>query len=164
MCRSCAGWRPSWTRTASSPMTSRISTCSIGNSCAEMRKAPNNGAGAHFKEWEGGLSIEDVGDVAAEQPYVSMLYERLDRLRKRASGHLAETLAGGVATPDQGMSQRDSTAAEWSRRIGQLNAAENGLCFGPLDLEDGERRYVGRLGIVDHEGDYDSLLLDWRAP
>ena len=93
-----------------------------------------------------------------------MLYERLDRLRERASGYLAETLSSGVATPDQGMSERDSAAAEWSRRLGQLNAAENGLCFGRLDLEDGERRYVGRLGIVDDEGDYESLLLDWRAP
>ena len=93
-----------------------------------------------------------------------MLYERLDRMRQRASGYLSETLIGGVATPDQGMSERDSTAGEWSRRIAQLNAAENGLCFGRLDLSGGERRYVGRLGIVDGEGDYESLLLDWRAP
>ncbi len=110
------------------------------------------------------MSISDSGDVGAEQQYVSMLYERLDRLRERASGYLAETLSSGVATPDQGMSERDSAAAEWSRRLGRLNAAENGLCFGRLDLEDGERRYVGRLGIVDDKGDYESLLLDWRAP
>ena len=110
------------------------------------------------------MSISDSGDVGTEQQYVSMLYGRLDRLRERASGHLAETLSSGVATPDQGMSERDSAAAEWSRRLGQLNAAENGLCFGRLDLSDGERRYVGRLGIVDDKGDYESLLLDWRAP
>jgi len=110
------------------------------------------------------LSISDAGDVGTEQRYVSMLYERLDRMRERASGYLSETLIGGVATPDQGMSERDSTAGEWSRRIAQLNAAENGLCFGRLDLSGGERRYVGRLGIVDGEGDYESLLLDWRAP
>jgi len=108
--------------------------------------------------------MSDAGDVTVEQQYVSMLYERLDRLRERASGYLAETLTSGVATPDQGMSERDSAAAEWSRRLGQLDAAENGLCFGRLDLSDGERRYVGRLGIVDGESDYESLLLDWRAP
>jgi DNA helicase IV len=119
---------------------------------------------SHFKEWESGLSIADVEDVATEQSYVSMLYGRLDRLRERASGYLAETLISGVATPDQGMSERDSAAAEWARRVGQLDAAENGLCFGRLDLDDGERRYVGRLGIVDDEGDYEPLLLDWRAP
>jgi DNA helicase IV len=105
-----------------------------------------------------------ISDVETEQPYVSMLYERLDRLRQRAAGYLAETLIARPATVDQGMSERDSTAAEWSRRVAQLDAAENGLCFGRLDLDDGERRYVGRLGIVDDEGDYDALLLDWRAP
>ena len=93
-----------------------------------------------------------------------MLYEQLDRLRQRASGYLSETLISGVATSDQGMSERDSAAAEWSRRLAQLNAAENGLCFGRLDLDDGERRYIGRIGIFDDEGDYEPLLMDWRAP
>ncbi|HEV7657913.1 MAG TPA: AAA family ATPase [Mycobacteriales bacterium] len=93
-----------------------------------------------------------------------MLYGRLDRLRERASGWLRETLIGGVATPDQGMSERDSSAASWARRVSQLDAAENGLVFGRLDLEDGEARYIGRLGIVDDDGDYEPLLLDWRAP
>ena len=105
-----------------------------------------------------------ISDVETEQAHVSMLYGRLDRLRQRAAGWLAETLIGGVASPDQGMSERDSTAAGWSRRIGQLDAAENGLCFGRLDLDGGEQRYVGRLGIVDEDGDYEPLLLDWRAP
>ena len=108
--------------------------------------------------------MSDAGDVTVEQQYVSMSYERLDRLRERASGYLAETLTSGVATPDQGMSERDSAAAEWSRRLGQLDAAENGLCFGRIDLSDGERRYIGRLGILDEENDYETMLLDWRAP
>ena len=108
------------------------------------------------------MSIAD--DVEAEQSYVSMLYGRVDRLRERAAHWLAETLTNGVATVEQGMSERDSAAAEWSRRIGQLDAAENGLCFGRLDLDGGERRYVGRLGVIDEDGDFEPLLLDWRAP
>jgi DNA helicase IV len=102
--------------------------------------------------------------IEAEQEYVSMLYGRLDDLRGRAADRLAETLITPAASVDQGMSERDSTAAEWSRRVAQLDAAENGLCFGRLDLDGGEARYVGRLGIVDDEGDYEPLLLDWRAP
>ena len=111
------------------------------------------------------MSISDAGDVATEQQYVSMLYERLDRLRERASGYLVRD-ADRAAWPRPTRACPSGTArpAEWSRRLGQLNAAENGLCFGRLDLDDGERRYVGRLGIVDDEGDYESLLLDWRAP
>ena len=103
-------------------------------------------------------------DVEVEQEYISMLYGRLDSLRERAAGWLAETLITTVASVDQGMSERDSAAAEWSRRVGQLEAAEHGLCFGRLDLDGGETRYVGRLGIVDEDGDYEALLLDWRAP
>ena len=49
-------------------------------------------------------------------------------------------------------------------RIAQLDAAEEGLCFGRLDLVEGERRYVGRIGILDEDGDFEPLLLDWRAP
>src|SRR4051812_39925123 len=104
-----------------------------------------------------------MAELATEQAYVSMLYGRLDRLRDRAAGRLAEVLASPGGT-DQAMSERDSFAAELSHRIGQLDAAEHGLCFGRLDLDDGDRRYVGRIGIVDDAGDYDQLLVDWRAP
>jgi DNA helicase IV len=104
-----------------------------------------------------------TAEIAAEQGYVSMLYGRLDRLRERAAARLAEVLASPGGT-DQAMSERDTFAADLSRRIGQLDAAEHGLCFGRLDLDGGERRYVGRLGIVDDEGDHEQLLVDWRAP
>ena len=92
-----------------------------------------------------------------------MLYGRLDRLGERAAARLADALASPGGS-DQAMSERDSFAAEESRRIVQLDAAEHGLCFGRLDLDGGERRYVGRLGIADDEGDYEQLLVDWRAP
>jgi len=52
----------------------------------------------------------------------------------------------------------------YSRRITQLDAAENGLCFGRLDLSEGDRRYIGRIGILDDTDDYQALLVDWRAP
>ena len=30
-------------------------------------------------------------------------------------------------------------------------------------FHDGERRYIGRIGIHDESGDYEQLLMDWRA-
>ena len=102
-------------------------------------------------------------EIVGEQTYVSMLYGQLDRLRDRAAGRLAEVLAAPGGT-DQAMSERDTFAADLSRRIVQIDAAEHGLCFGRLDLGGGDRRYVGRLGIVDDDGDYEQLLIDWRAP
>ncbi len=92
-----------------------------------------------------------------------MLYGRLDSLRERASGRLATTLRNAGGTP-QARTEREVLALEFSSRIAQLDAAENGLCFGRLDFDSGERRYIGRIGIRDDAGDYEPLLLDWRAP
>jgi len=92
-----------------------------------------------------------------------MLYGRLDNLRDRASGRLSKVLLETGGTP-AAMSERDAFVDMYSQRITQLDAAENGLCFGRLDLAEGDRRYIGRMGILDDTSDYEALLVDWRAP
>ncbi len=52
--------------------------------------------------------------------------------------------------------------AYYARRLGQLTAAEYGLCFGRLGMRDGAKIYVGRIGLSDAE--HEQLLIDWRAP
>jgi DNA helicase IV len=62
----------------------------------------------------------------------------------------------------------------YSQQLATLDGVEQGLCFGRLDLQsemcdrdtcDGDgRRYVGRLGLLDEQHDYQPLLIDWRAP
>ena len=64
----------------------------------------------------------------------------------------------------QARSQRDSAVAMYADQVEQFSAVENGLCFGRLDGDDDSRRYIGRIGIFDTSGDYDPLLMDWRAP
>jgi len=98
-----------------------------------------------------------------EQKYVSMLYDRLDRLRRETSAELAEVLRRSADGTHQARSERDSAAAMLERRHAQLAAAENNLCFGRIDFID-DRLYVGRLGLFDEDGEYRPLLLDWRAP
>ena len=102
-------------------------------------------------------------EIAREQEYVTMLYDRLDDLRRRATGQLTGVLAEAGGTP-QRRTEREAFATEQAGRIGQLAAAEHGLCFGRLDLAGGGRHYVGRIGILDEGSDYEPLLLDWRAP
>jgi DNA helicase IV len=102
-------------------------------------------------------------DVGQEQAYVSMLYGHLDGLRDRAEGRLAQTLRQTGGTP-QARTERDVNAVMYTQRIAQLDAAENGLCFGRIDFHDTEPRYIGRMGIRDEADDYEPLLLDWRAP
>ncbi len=92
-----------------------------------------------------------------------MLYGRLDELRERTSTRLSQVLQQTGGTP-QARSERDAAATMYADRLAQLNAVEHGLCFGRLDLDTGERRYIGRLGIYDENADYEPLLMDWRAP
>ncbi len=92
-----------------------------------------------------------------------MLYEHLDGLRDRTSERLAQTLRQTGGTP-QARTERDVLVAMYTQRLAQLDAAENGLCFGRIDSDGGEQHYIGRLGIRDEDADYRPLLLDWRAP
>ncbi|MER7893450.1 ATP-binding domain-containing protein [Micromonospora sp. NPDC094482] len=92
-----------------------------------------------------------------------MLYERLDGLREQAAQRLTNELRATGGTL-QARSQRDSSVRMYAEQVEQFSAVENGLCFGRLDDEDGARHYIGRIGIFDTSGDYDPLLMDWRAP
>ncbi|WP_431976227.1 HelD family protein [Micromonospora haikouensis] len=92
-----------------------------------------------------------------------MLYDRLDGLREQSARRLAEQLRDGGGT-QQARSQRDSAVKMHAEQVEQYSAVENGLCFGRLDTDDGARHYIGRIGIFDTSGDYDPLLMDWRAP
>ncbi len=102
-------------------------------------------------------------ELEYEQAYVSILYQRLDTLRVRAAERVAQVLGraefGGTY---QGRLERDALVTRYRDRLAQLWSAESGLCFGRLDLADGTRRYIGRLGLADD--DRESLLVDWRAP
>ncbi|SCG65714.1 DNA helicase IV [Micromonospora echinaurantiaca] len=102
-------------------------------------------------------------EIGREQEYVSMLYRRLDGLREQASRRLTEELRNTGGTL-QARSQRDSAVRMYAEQVEQFSAVENGLCFGRLDTDDGGRHYIGRIGIFDTSGDYDPLLIDWRAP
>jgi len=108
-----------------------------------------------------GLWLPD-GDMDLEQAYISMLYGRLDELRERASGRLANVLRQTGGT-HQARAEREAFSAMYSQQLAQFDAAENGLCFGRLDFRDGERRYIGRLGMHGKSEDYEQLLMDWRA-
>jgi DNA helicase IV len=109
------------------------------------------------------LSSDD-DPIASEQSYVSMLYEHLDGLREQAATRLAATLKEcGPGGTMQARSERDAIASRYSEQVARYSAVEGGLCFGRLDFDGGERSYIGRIGLFDESGDYEPLLLDWRA-
>jgi DNA helicase IV len=106
-------------------------------------------------------SAAEATELAAEQDYLTLLYERLDALRAVNGQRLAAVHLGPTAENDQGWSERESFAREYLDRAAELDAAERNLCFGRLDFDDGDRFYIGRLGL--RSADYDTLLVDWRA-
>jgi DNA helicase IV len=101
-------------------------------------------------------------ELEQEQAYVSMLYERLDGLRAHTRRQLEGALRPDGGGHLQARLDRDAFVARHADRLAQLAAAEDGLCFGRLDMADGSRLYVGRIGLLDD--DREPLLVDWRAP
>ncbi|MGB9036715.1 MAG: UvrD-helicase domain-containing protein [Paeniglutamicibacter sp.] len=110
-------------------------------------------------------------ELEAERNYVSMLYSRLDELRAEKVEQLTRTRRTGPQGSIQNVSERDSFAALYEDRLAQLNAVEDRLVFGRLDLDDdanrageeaGSPRYIGRIGMTDE--DLTRLMVDWRAP
>jgi DNA helicase IV len=101
-------------------------------------------------------------ELDREQAYISLLYTRLDDLRERASHRMAGVLQQTGGT-HQARVERESFSAHYRQQLAQLDAAENGLCFGRLEFDSSELRYIGRLGIHSDTEDYQQLLMDWRA-
>jgi DNA helicase IV len=101
-------------------------------------------------------------EIEHEQSYVDLLYARLDELRDRTEAELARIRREGPSGTHQNRSERDAFATINEDRLAQLNAVEDRLAFGRLDLVGDVRRYVGRIGLSDDA--QTQLLVDWRAP
>ncbi|GAA1415779.1 DNA helicase [Glutamicibacter uratoxydans] len=102
-------------------------------------------------------------DLSAETRYVAKLYARLDELRAEKVQQLGRTRAQGAVGSFQNMSERDSFATLYEDRIAQLDAVEDRLVFGRLDMagHTDTPRYIGRIGLSDEE--LNRLMIDWRA-
>jgi DNA helicase IV len=87
--------------------------------------------------------------ISLEQDHLTTLYARLDELHADAVRRSAES----------GPAER----AWWAGEAARLESVADGLCFGRLDLADGRRVYIGRIGLF-RDTDDEPLLIDWRAP
>ncbi|MDP5227907.1 MULTISPECIES: AAA family ATPase [Arthrobacter] len=101
-------------------------------------------------------------DLAHERDYVHGLYSRLDELREEKRAQLARVRRSGAVGSIQNVSERDAFAALYEDRLAQLDAVEDRLVFGRLDLDEGGPQYIGRIGLSTE--DLQRLMVDWRAP
>ena len=110
-------------------------------------------------------TLDYQAELEAERGYVAALYDRLDAERARAKDRYNAALRGDIDKQDGStLVNRDADVRALGKEVSRLDVADNGLCFGQLESIEGERSYIGRLGLFDSENDYEPLLLDWRAP
>ena len=104
----------------------------------------------------------ELTELEREQRHLDLVYHRVDELGASAEARLAQVQrAGGSGTP-QARSERDAFAQSLAGRVAQLRAVQDRLCFGRLDMRDGQRHHIGRIGLSDEL--QHKLLVDWRAP
>lgn len=113
-------------------------------------------------------------EAELERTYVARLYNRLDELRAEKELQLKRVRGTGAVGTLQNVSERDAFATLYEDRLAQLNAVEDKLVFGRLDVDApaegqapikgdaGTTRYIGRIGMTDEE--QTRLMIDWRAP
>lgn len=99
-------------------------------------------------------------ELRFEQGYVDGLYARLQDERTRAKRRYDTALRDRGET----LVDRDVEVRALAKQMSRLDVADEGLCFGRLDADSGEVSYIGRLGLLDADDGYETLLLDWRAP
>src|SRR5947209_6303363 len=93
-------------------------------------------------------------DLAAEQAYVDTAYAALDRIRATLL-----RAAGTSATEEAA-----EAIERWSaKRLRVLAEAEEGLCFGRIDVVGADAPvYIGRRWVDDEERT--TLVVNWQAP
>ena len=108
------------------------------------------------------MGVSRERELAAERAVVGSLYDRLDEVRRRTREDLRRAQHDQTAGTPAALTEQDAFVKLYAERLQALEAAETRLCFGRLDLADGQSRYVGRLGLADD--DQRPLITDWRAP
>lgn len=106
---------------------------------------------------------DEPGELEREQQYLDRLYARVDELREEVAADLDRALTQrGASSRD--LVEREARVDRLTERATALDHAESGLCFGRLDLDDGQVRYIGRTGLRSPAPQRRPMLLDWRAP
>src|SRR5699024_1712 len=107
--------------------------------------------------------MTEASEIRTEPAKLDDLYARLDQLREETTARLGTVRISEVGGDHQHRTERDAFATLYEDQLIRLDGAEEGLCFGRLDLVDeDEPTYIGRIGLTD--ADRQQMLIDWRAP
>ena len=88
-------------------------------------------------------------EIACEQAHLDRAYARLASLRAEAQELVEEARGGDRSGALFQRFERDAQEALGEERLRRLELGEQPLCFGRIDLLDGEALHIGRLGVLD---------------
>ncbi|MEX2328584.1 MAG: UvrD-helicase domain-containing protein [Nitriliruptoraceae bacterium] len=98
-----------------------------------------------------------------EQVHLDAVADRVDALRRRAERHLAAAISDRDGSTFQARFERDVATKHHANRAARFTFGDiESLAFGRLDDVHGDRFHIGRVSVVDEDGEV--LLVDWRAP
>ncbi|MEZ5321181.1 MAG: AAA family ATPase [Microthrixaceae bacterium] len=100
-------------------------------------------------------------EIDAEQRYIDHAYACLERTRELAR-RIRDDVRIGPGGTAQARYERDTMVERAEQRLAQTDLGDQSLCFGRIDLEGGERYYIGRAAVSDEKAD--TVVVDWRAP
>lgn len=101
-------------------------------------------------------------ELSREQAHADRLYGRLDDLIAQLQANLDRAQSSQHASTHQNRSERDAFVSMYEDRLALLRSVSSAVVFGRLDTDDGDRHYIGRIGLFTAERE--QLLVDWRAP
>lgn len=127
--------------------------------------------------------VPDTPGVSEEQARLDELLDLVDDARRKLTDRVrsVQRRTADIDHP-QALLERDHETYEITRRLSEYSAAEIGLFFGRIDVEDDDpenpvvddtpggdgstldRRYIGRIGLHADDDEMRTLLMDWRAP
>src|SRR5699024_7862647 len=80
--------------------------------------------------------MTEASEIRTEQAKLDELYARLDQLREETTARLGTVRISEVGGNHQHRTERDAFATLYEDQLIRLDGAEEGLCFGRLDLVD----------------------------
>jgi DNA helicase IV len=106
--------------------------------------------------------VSEHPELDAERIYLEHAHERVEELRESARSAMADVMDLGKGGTFQHRTERDVVVRSSLARLEQLDIGNQPLCFGRIDETQGDRFYIGRMGVSSR--DQEPLVVDWRAP
>jgi DNA helicase IV len=96
-----------------------------------------------------------------EQKIIDNIYSVLDKNKLELRKKIKALNSTNFGSTHQNKSEKDSIVFTYFDQLAKLNSVDRKLIFGKLVYEDGEERYIGRIGLFDSENN--PVLYDWRT-